>query len=112
MNSRANWTHEHLTYGSRRRSIPILLSRIMSSLSPRVARMALAALMISVTPAMAGAGPELVIRRIEAAPRLADFESPAARAQGIALQMARVEGFTARLPQDGLPLSEQTEVYL
>ena len=34
------------------------------------------------------------------------------RGPGAALQMTRVEGFTARLPQDGLPLSEKTEAYI
>jgi hypothetical protein len=60
------------------------------------------------------AGPSkahLVLKRVSAAPSLADFEGMKPVGE-IAQQMVRVEGFTARVPVDDLPSTEPTEVYI
>jgi Domain of unknown function (DUF5916) len=53
----------------------------------------------------------LVIPRLNAAPRLADFEGmePASK---LARQMLKINSFTQKEPRDGEPVSEPTEAYL
>ena len=53
----------------------------------------------------------LVIPRLKAAPRLADFEGMEP-ASALARQMLKVEGFQQREPHDGQPVSQPTEAYL
>lgn len=53
--------------------------------------------------------PRLTIPRLESAPRLSDFEGMEPR--GAALEMSRISGLVDRLPRDGVPISERTEVY-
>ena len=55
--------------------------------------------------------PALTIPRLQRAPTLEDF--PSMQPQGeVALQMAKVSGFTQRNPHDGETVSEPTEAYL
>jgi len=55
--------------------------------------------------------PALTIPRLERAPSLEDFLTMAPRGE-IALQMAKVTGFTQRNPHDGEGVSEPTDAYL
>ena len=55
--------------------------------------------------------PALTIPRLPRAPALDDFLSMQP-AGDVALQMAKVTGFTQRNPHDGEPVSEETEAYL
>ena len=66
--------------------------------------------LLTATPVHALA--EVTIQRVERAPRVGDFVGPQNRATGIAAQMTRVAGFVTRAPQDGVPMSENTEVYI
>jgi hypothetical protein len=52
----------------------------------------------------------VVVPRLPAPPRLEDFAGM--QAGGVGREMAHFEGFTARLPKDGEPLSQRTVVYL
>jgi len=55
--------------------------------------------------------PELVVPRVDRAPMLEDFlEMKPSRAWED--RLAKVEGFTQRLPSDGAPSSQRTEAYL
>jgi hypothetical protein len=56
------------------------------------------------------AAPRIVVPRLESAPRLGDFETMEPRGSGLA--MSKVSGLIDRLPRDGAPMSERTEVYL
>ncbi len=75
-----------------------------------------AALLVGVSPAAGAQGalqeeqPRLTVPKIERAPRLDDFEGMKPR--GVASEMSRAEGLINRLPRDGAPMSERTEVYL
>lgn len=60
--------------------------------------------------AAAGGPPRVTIPRLEGAPRLADFDEM--EPTGAALRMVRVSGLVDRLPRDGVPVSERTDVYL
>ena len=51
------------------------------------------------------------IPKLQAAPKLGDFEGMAA-ATPLARQMLKVEGFLQRDPHDGAPCSQRTEAYL
>jgi hypothetical protein len=55
--------------------------------------------------------PALTIPRLQRAPSLDDFLTMQPQGE-IALQMAKVTGFTQRNPYDGQPVSEPTEAYL
>jgi hypothetical protein len=55
--------------------------------------------------------PALTIPRLQRAPSLDDFLTMKPEGE-IALQMAKVTGFTQRNPYDGQPVSEPTEAYL
>ncbi len=59
----------------------------------------------------AGPAPRVEIPSIARPPRLEDFEGMRPGPE-VAGQMLRVEGFVQRLPRDGAPVSERTEVYL
>lgn len=54
--------------------------------------------------------PRITVPRLENPPRLADFEGMQPR--GAALGMSKVSDLIDRLPRDGVPMSERTEVYL
>ena len=54
---------------------------------------------------------ELVIPYIDRAPELDDFRGMTASSE-IAAMMARVEGFVQREPDNGMPASQDTTVYL
>ncbi len=64
-----------------------------------------------VRPVPKEAAPSVNIPRLSRGPSLDDFLSMKPAGQ-IALQMAKVTGFTQRNPHDGEPVSEQTEAYL
>jgi hypothetical protein len=53
--------------------------------------------------------PRLSVPRIESAPKLADFEGM--KPGGVALKMTMATGLVDRLPRDGTPMTERTEVY-
>ena len=55
--------------------------------------------------------PDLTIPRLSRAPALEDFLSMKPQGE-VALQMAKVTGFTQRNPHDGENVSERTEAYL
>jgi len=58
-----------------------------------------------------GAPPSVNIPRLPRAPSLDDFLNMKPEGE-VALQMAKVTGFSQRNPHDGEPVSEQTEAYL
>ncbi|HZC24024.1 MAG TPA: carbohydrate binding family 9 domain-containing protein, partial [Candidatus Binatia bacterium] len=62
-------------------------------------------------PRPAIAPPALTIPRVQRAPQLEDFLSMKPQGE-IALQMAKVTGFTQRNPHDGEAVSEPTDAYL
>ncbi len=70
-----------------------------------------AALVLSVTPLVHAAPPNIQIPRIETSPTLSDFEGmrPTPRIAG---RMLKVTGFIAREPADGAAPTQDTDVYL
>jgi hypothetical protein len=62
-------------------------------------------------PRADAAPPEVRVPRIDAAPRLEDFETREARSSGIAPRMTRVTGWVQRFPTDGAQRSEETEAF-
>ncbi len=73
--------------------------------------LALAALALLLGDALAASVPRLEIPRVERPPALEDFEGMRPGSE-VAKRMAKVEGFLQRVPTDGAPVSERTEVYL
>ena len=65
----------------------------------------------SLVPSHTLAEPKSVsVPRLSRAPQLADFEGM--KPSGVALDMAKVSGFTQQNPSDGAPATQRTEVYL
>lgn len=60
-------------------------------------------------PAVQEERPRLTVPKLEAAPRLDDFDGM--KPGGVAASMSRASGLVNRLPRDGAPMSERTEVY-
>jgi len=73
------------------------------------ALLACAATATTAEPVSPDALPRISVPRLEQTPRLDDFEGMQPR--GAALEMFKVSGFIDRLPRDGVPMSERTEVY-
>jgi hypothetical protein len=63
------------------------------------------------TTAVAKSDAHVILKRVSAAPSLADFEGMKAVGK-IAQQMVHVEGFVARVPVDDVPASEPTQVFM
>lgn len=74
------------------------------------ARAVMIALVLYCGGSLAAQTPEVTIPRIDRPPTLADFEQM--RPTGASVRMAVVAPFVNRLPRDGEPMSEPTEVYL
>jgi hypothetical protein len=60
-------------------------------------------------PVLPESVPRITVSHLRAAPRLDDFQGM--KPSGAALEMSKAEGLINRLPRDGTPMSERTEVY-
>ncbi len=70
----------------------------------------IAAIWLSILPAQA-AEPALTVARINGEPTLEHFEGMAPTTD-LSRSMSKVEGFIQRIPNDGVPASQRTEVYI